>query len=267
MEYSEMTVLNKGEYTGDIVRSHQMEGCTITNTVYAAKKNNPEWHYHENLHICFVFEGGKSQTKHQTRYSKKEGSIFFYHAEEQHRWISPTPIAKSANIEIEDSFLKEYDLKQEDIKTAIHSNINAKALILKMQHELLQQHGGEYLSKLLLELVSYQNEKKHASLPRWAELLMELLHDQWNESLSLQEIAIHVGAHPVTISKNFRKYFQCTLGEYQRKLKIEKSIDLIKNTDLSLSEIAFYCGFTDQSHFIRNFKQQTHFLPKGYRRF
>lgn len=98
-------------------------------------------------------------------------------------------------------------------------------------------------------------------------LLKQLLHDKWNEVLSLQEIAGLVGAHPVTISKNFRKYFHCTLGTYQRRLKIEKSIDLIKNSTLSLSEIAFYCGFTDQSHFIRNFKELTGFLPKDYRKF
>ncbi|WP_299439964.1 AraC family transcriptional regulator [uncultured Aquimarina sp.] len=264
-----MIVLNKGEYTGDIIYSAQVEGSTITNTLYSENKNNPEWHYHENLHICFVFEGGKAETKHQTIYSKKEGSLFFYHSEERHKWISPLPVSKSANIEIERSFLLEYGLTEEDIKKAILTNVNAKALILKMQKELLYEDQYDYLhlQTLLLELVSYQKQKINTYQPMWAKQLNQLLHDSWNETISLQEIALQVGAHPVTISKNFRKYFHCNLGEYRRKLKIKKSIDLIKNTSLSLSEIAFYCGFTDQSHFIRNFKQLTGFLPKDYRRF
>ncbi len=264
-----MIALKKGEYTGDVIQSTHIEGGTITNTLYAVNKNNPEWHYHENLHICFVFEGGKAETKNQTTYSKKEGSIFFYHAEEKHKWVSPGHISKSANIEIEHSFLKKYNLSEQNIKEAIETNVSAKALILKMQKELLYRERNKslYLHTLLIDLVSRHQQKTYKNHPKWVILLKQLLHDQWNEVLSLKEIAVHVGAHPVTISKNFRKYFHCTLGEYQRKLKIEKSIDLIKNTHLSLSQIAFYCGFTDQSHFIRNFKQHTDFLPKDYRKF
>lgn len=264
-----MIVLNKGEYTGEVIHRLHIDGSTITNTHYSTRENNPEWHYHENLHICFVFEGGKAETKHQTTYSKKEGSLFFYQAEERHRWISPALVSKSANIEIERSFLKKYDLTEQDIKEAIETNVSAKALILKMQKELLflDAHNYLHLQMLLLELVSKQKRSTNKSLPRWVILLKQLLHDTWNEVLSLQEIAVLVGAHPVTISKNFRKYFQCTLGTYQRRLKIEKSIDLIKNSESSLSEIAFYCGFTDQSHFIRNFKELTGFLPRDYRKF
>ena len=264
-----MTILNKGEYTGEIIHRLQIEGSMITNTLYTVRENNPEWHYHENLHICFVFEGGKAETRHQTTYSKKEGSIFFYHAEERHRWISPTPTSKSANIEIEHSFLHRYDLNAQDIKEAIKNNVSAKALMLKMQKELVLPDQNNYLNlqTLLLDLVSQQKTKIHTNHPRWVVLLKQLLYDKWNEVLSLKDIALSVGAHPVTISKHFRKYFHCTLGEYQRKLKIEKSIDLIKNTSLSLSQIAFHCGFTDQSHFIRNFKQLTGFLPRDYRKF
>nr|WP_321236763.1 AraC family transcriptional regulator [uncultured Psychroserpens sp.] len=264
-----MIVLNKGEYTGDVIHSTKIDGSTITNTLYSTRKNNPEWHYHENLHICFVFEGGKAETKHKTSYSTKDGSLFFYHAEEKHRWLSPSPISKSANIEIDRSFLKKYNLTEQDVKKAVQTNISAKALILKMQKELLlhEQNKFLYLQTLLLELVSNEKHKAYIHEPRWVILLKNLLHDNWNEVLSLKEISLQVGAHPVTISKNFKKYFNYTLGEYQRRLKIEKSIDLIKYTSLSLSEIAFYCGFTDQSHFIRNFKFHTNFLPKAYRNF
>ncbi len=264
-----MNFLNKGEYTGEIIQSHHIDNSIITNTVYTSKKNNPNWHYHENLHICFVYEGGKAETKHQTIYSKKEGSVFFYHAEELHRWISPTPTSRSANIEIEHSFLKKYDLTEQNIKEAINTNVNTKALILRMQKELLCLDGIDHLQlqHLLLELVSHQKQKTYIHSPRWVILLNELLHEKWNEPIALEEISKHVGAHPVTISKNFRKYFHCTLGEYKRKLKIERTIDLIKYTSLSLSEIAFYCGFTDQSHFTRNFKQHTGFLPRDYRKF
>ena len=114
-----MKLLNKGEYTGEIVSKMMVDDSIITTTHYSSQKNNPDWHNHENLHICFVFEGGKAETKKETSYTQKGGSIFFYHAEETHRWISPNPVSKSANIEIGQAFLDKYVLKESDIKKAI----------------------------------------------------------------------------------------------------------------------------------------------------
>ncbi|GAA3656436.1 helix-turn-helix domain-containing protein [Flavivirga jejuensis] len=84
--------------------------------------------------------------------------------------------------------------------------------------------------------------------------------------MSLNKRSKVVGLHTVTISKFFRKYFSCTLGEYQRKLKIDYSLELIKNSKMSLTEIPHYCGFTDQSHFTRIFNEMTGFLPKHFRK-
>lgn len=264
-----MEILNAGEYTGDIIHQLQFEEVLITNTLYSAQKNNPEWHSHENLHICFVFQGGKAETRRRTKYTERNGSIFFYHAEEKHRWISPNPISKSANIEIGNFFLQKYGLKEESVKKAIEQKADAKTLILKMQKELLEHDADSIatVQSLLFELITSSVKEHHINPPKWVLELKTLLHDDWNEEMSLTDMAQILQVHPVTISKYFRKYFSCTLGAYRRKLKIEKSIDLIKNTAQSLSEIAHECGFADQSHFIRNFKTYTGFLPKAFRKF
>ncbi len=266
---TKMLALNKGEYTGDIIQSLQLEGSTITNTVYALNANMPDWHYHENLHICFVFEQGKAETKHNTTYSKKEGSLFFYHAEETHRWTSPAPISRSANIEIETAFLNKYGLTEQHVKQAIETNVNTRSLMLRLQKEMgsKDQNNKLHLQTLLLDIISRQQKEQHTIAPIWVIKLKQLLNDEWNQVLSLQEISAQVNAHPVTISKNFRKYFDSTLSEYQRRIKVEHSIDLIKNSQMSFAEIALHCGFSDQSHFIRNFKEQTGFLPTDYRKF
>lgn len=262
-----MFVLNEGQYTGNIVNKVQVEGSIITHTHYSAPNSSPDWHYHQNLHICFVFQGGKSETKKRTLYTQKAGSIFFYHPEEVHRWISPEPISKSANIEISDDFLKKYHLSPANIQMALQKNVDTRALILKMQREMLLAPTDNHtnLLMLLLELVSTPPSVAGSGvLPKWVCLVDELLQDRWNEHLSLHQMASLVGVHPVTISKHFRKYFHCTFGEYQRKLKIDRSIALIKDSDMILSEIAHYCGFVDQSHFIKNFKKRTGFLPKHF---
>ena len=262
-------ILNKGKYTGEIIRRVNVGDSIITNTIYSAKKSNPNWHSHENLHISFVFQGGKAETKKETSYTQKGGSIFFYYAQEKHCWVSKSAISKSANIEIGQGFLDKYSLHEANIKKAVQENVSAKSLILKIQQEMLLNEASSYnsIENLLLELVCFSKDSEIKKIPSWITSLKELLHDKWNEPMPLQEIAMTVGVHPVTISKFFRKYFSCTLGEYQRKLKVEKSIQLIKESNLSLTEISFICGFADQSHFIRNFKKMTGFLPKNFQRF
>ncbi len=264
-----MEILQKGEYTGDIIKRLTIDDTIITNTHYSVTKNNPEWHYHENLHICFVFQGGKADTKKGTSYTQKEGSIFSYHSGEQHRWISSDLISKSANIEIGHDFLKMYHLSEGSVKEALLKNVDSKALILKIQNEMHNDNAHKLtaIHSLLLNLITKTTDISQVGIPKWVIALYELLHDNWNEPMTLKQMGDIVGVHPITISKYFRKYFNCTLGEYQRKLKIEKSIHLIKDASMSLSEIAFYCGFSDQSHFIRNFKSMTGFLPKHFQKF
>jgi len=47
---------------------------------------------------------------------------------------------------------------------------------------------------------------------------------------------------------------------------IEKAKELIQSSNYSLTEIAYLTGFSDQSHFTRNFRELTNFLPKAYQK-
>ena len=91
-------LFNKGENCFAAGRIF-VEDCILTNTFYT-EEHNPDWHYHQNLQISFVYEGGKASTKKRTTYVEKGGSTFFYHAGEVHKWVSPKPLSKSLNLEI-----------------------------------------------------------------------------------------------------------------------------------------------------------------------
>jgi AraC family transcriptional regulator len=86
------------------------------------------------------------------------------------------------------------------------------------------------------------------------------------DAITLQRLALETGVHPVTISKHFPRYFNCTLSVYIRKLRVQKAIGMLKANDTTLKGIAYACGFSDQSHFIRCFKTYTGFLPKDFRK-
>jgi AraC family transcriptional regulator len=101
--------------------------------------------------------------------------------------------------------------------------------------------------------------------PVWADKIKDLLNDS-TEDRSLSELATLLNIHPVHLSRNFSKYFSCNLGEYIRTLKIQRSLSMLSERDLSLTQIALQCNFADQSHFIRAFKTQNKITPSAYRK-
>ena len=51
-----------------------------------------------------------------------------------------------------------------------------------------------------------------------------------------------------------------------RRIKIEKAMVLLKHSNQTLTEIAFLCGFSDQSHFSKTFRITTGFKPNEFRK-
>jgi AraC-like DNA-binding protein len=69
------------------------------------------------------------------------------------------------------------------------------------------------------------------------------------------------------LSREFSKYFnKLSFGDYIRKQRIEKAIELMQTKKYSLTEIAYLTGFSDQSHFTRIFKKHTGKNPSSYRK-
>ncbi len=135
----------------------------------------------------------------------------------------------------------------------------------------MEKHTQNPIENLLLDVYKKFLKQKSGSrkIPAWARELKEIIQDQidTNLSLGLKEIAQSLHVHPSYLSREFSKYFDdLTFGDYVRKLRIEKSIQLLKESKHSLAEIAYLTGFSDQSHFNRIFKKVMGKNPSVYRK-
>jgi AraC family transcriptional regulator len=149
------------------------------------------------------------------------------------------------------------------------SNANIKGIAERMYRELLfnDDHTADSVKMLFLEFASLSRVMGSMKKPpAWVNIVHELLNDKWNETITLKELSLASGVNRITISKHFPAYFACTLGSYLRKLKVERSLSLIKNDGTSLTQAAYCCNFSDQSHFIRNFRTYTSLSPKQYQK-
>jgi AraC-like DNA-binding protein len=136
-----------------------------------------------------------------------------------------------------------------------------------LQHE---KHTQQPFENLLVSVLNKYLKNKPASkkkVPAWAQELKEIIQDHIDANLSLKELSKGLEINPSYLSREFSRYFEnMSFGEYIRKQRIEKAIELMENPSYSLTEIAYLTGFSDQSHFTRIFKKQTGHNPSEYRK-
>ena len=133
-----------------------------------------------------------------------------------------------------------------------------------------EKHTQQPFESLLLNV--FNKYLKHTpgskrKTPAWAQELKEIIQDHIDTNLSLKEISKGLEINPSYLSREFSKYFEdLSFGEYIRKQRIEKAVELMKASSYSLTEIAYLTGFSDQSHFTRIFKKHTGQNPSIYRK-
>jgi hypothetical protein len=145
------------------------------------------------------------------------------------------------------------------------------ALYAWASHLQDEKHTQNPFEKTMLDVYQkFLNKKdKTKKVPEWAKELKEIIQDQidTNLTLNLKEISESLNVHPSYLSREFSKYFDnLSFGDYIRKLRIEKSIELLNDPQYSLAEIAYLTGFSDQSHFNRIFNSHTGENPSAYRK-
>lgn len=262
-----MLNLAKGEYSGAVSKSFAAEGLLIALTDYHGDKLHSPLHSHENTHLSFSLTGEMVVgRKRHTGIQIANEKFSYVCSGEQHQISLSSQKGKNINVELEPAFLNRYDLDENQLEKLI-TLPGTSLVMMRLFHELNFQGPAfdDNIHFLVLSMLQDQQAISKHNPPAWAGIVRELLCDSWDKELSLNEIAKIAGVHPVTISKHFSRYFACNLGEYRRRLKLEKALALMASTNIPLTEIAYACGFFDQSHFIRTFKSSTGLLPNSLR--
>tara|TARA_R110000868_G_scaffold142045_2_gene359118 strand:+ start:528 stop:1337 length:810 start_codon:yes stop_codon:yes gene_type:complete len=260
----------RGEFYGQTNKTILLDGITLTDTVYT--HDRVDWHYHENAYFTFILEGNVIEGNKKEIYNCSAGSLLFHNWQEPHYNIKPEGFTRGFHIEIEKEWFDDLEFNANNLEGSINiANSDLKFLMYKIFRETkvddttstlsIQTLLLETLGKMLLDKQTNANKK-----PSWVSEINMILNDQFTDALSLDYLSKTVNIHPVHLSRDFSKYFHSSFGAYIRKLKVEKSLRLISHKKLSLTTIALDCGFADQSHFTRCFKEINGINPSEYRK-
>lgn len=107
---------------------------------------------------------------------------------------------------------------------------------------------------------SGKNEK-HPSIYRTISWIL----DHYGEDVSLTTLASQSGVSPEHLIRLFRRYQKVTPMQYLWGFRIERAIELLIHTGLTVSEIALRCGFKTSHHFASMMKRQRGQTPTDIR--
>ncbi len=264
-----MKILTKGKYYGEKKLELDSKGIILSEYDYLTERT--DWHYHENPYFMYVLQGNVYDINKKRKTDCASGSLLFHNWNEMHFNQKESSLARGFHIEFE---RKWFNTKKLDVDiwegSKIIENPTMHHILGQIYFEFkCQDHYSEISIDLLLlqlcETSQTEQEFNYTKIPSWVPSLKEILHADDYENLSLQSLSDELGVHPVHLSRTIPKYFSVTLGDYMRQQKIKSALTLLLNPKLSLTEIAYLCGFADQSHFSRTFKSYIGKTPKVFR--
>ncbi len=128
--------------------------------------------------------------------------------------------------------------------------------------EILQ---SKYITNILTELAVQQDTSSNNITTSSIEETISYINDNITEELSLEFLSERVSLSPYYFTRVFKKETGFTPHQYVLYTRINHAKFLLKNTDLSIKEICFICGFSVESNFCTSFKKWTNVTPSNYR--
>lgn len=101
---------------------------------------------------------------------------------------------------------------------------------------------------------------------RYVSYALSYIHENYAGKILIQDIADHLNISARYLSKVFFQHMNLTILNYINIYRINQAIDLMLNTDLTLTHIAAQVGLKDSQHFSKLFRSIIGLPPSRYRR-
>ncbi len=115
-----------------------------------------------------------------------------------------------------------------------------------------------------LEAIHQRHSRDRAS-QQLVERIREFVANNYANTFTREQIAAELGVSPAYVSRVFRQQCGMALWDYVSEYRIARACELLKHSDLTITEVAFTVGFNDAAYFSRAFRKGTGQSPAAYR--
>jgi len=96
--------------------------------------------------------------------------------------------------------------------------------------------------------------------------VLEYVDAHLDEEISLSTLAHQSGTSPFHFARLFKRRTGLAPHQFIIQKRMERARSLLSDAELSITEVAFRCGFSQQSHFTSTFRRTVGVSPSAYRR-
>jgi AraC family L-rhamnose operon transcriptional activator RhaR/AraC family L-rhamnose operon regulatory protein RhaS len=142
------------------------------------------------------------------------------------------------------NMIQEYNIKEEGWKTLLYANF--LDLVVKISR-------------------TYNMEMENHDVALKIALPIAYIGNHFTEALSIVDLAKQANMSVRHFTRIFHNVYKSSPNAYIIQHRIQYSYSLLKNSDLTIADVAYKCGFNDSTYYTRQFKKLTGITPKQYR--
>lgn len=255
------------------------------------------WHYHEHFELVQVTSstGRRMVGDHIGFYDKHD--LVFMGSNLPHVWVSDPEYfdgtardeADAVVIHFKQDFLgnnltaiPELNALNKIIQDSARGIVikgQSRHEINKLMKEMLDLNGIERLKNLfaIFDWLVKTNEYDVLASPAFLnnqptgpsdrfKVIMEYIMQNFENKITLQDMSEVANMSVTSLCNFFKERFRMTFVEYVNSIRIGQACVMMSETDRTIAQIAYQCGFNSLANFNRQFKKYKGMNPSTYRK-
>ncbi len=266
---------------------------------YVLKVEESAYHDHNYFEIIFIEEGKGFDIINGEQYEVEKGNVFLIAPEDAFKMTAskPTQLCYFKFTEMLFSskvYLPDRKHWLEKIEHILHhpnlfpgnciKHPEDRYLIWHIHEVIIKEYTGrkEYyknnisnmmstILSVIARNISECYEQKQVVISKEVSKINDILnyirqHIYELELIKTDYLANHFHMSPNYIGSYFKKIMGESLHQHIMNYRLKLVKYRLKNTDFTISEIAYQLGFTDESHLTHTFKKRFDITPKGFKK-
>lgn len=266
--------------------AHEMQNIPLS--FYHVDEHHPAYHaplhWHRPSEIVRVISGKLKMYLDGKKMIVLPGEILFINQEIIHGFFPIDCVYEIINFDAEELLLRT-SLCKDALRIFTNSHVSvlpfhetADASIHHLANQLFTFASTDAPDNSLLvlgalfELLGTIYAKHHyienfkiSTNVKFFKPLLEYIEKSFMKPITLADMAQVSGMSVSHFSALFHDFFRQTPIDYLNSYRIERACLFLINSDISVTEVAYLCGFNDSAYFVKVFKKYKNITPKKYR--
>ena len=126
-------------------------------------------------------------------------------------------------------------------------------------------HERACADRTQVELIGVQSSDSSFPHSRRINRIVQFVEKNYNRKISLEDVGEQVGMSASSVSRFFKKRTRHNFWDYLNGFRIDRAAQMMIETEHTISEISYACGFNNISNFNRVFRERIGTTPSDYR--